>query len=40
MCSIPVIVILAYVVEGSETYQLEGKPEVVVKAGDLFTKSR
>jgi len=25
-----------YVLEGSETYQLEGKPEVVVKAGDLL----
>src|SRR5262249_235026 len=25
-----------YVLEGAETYQLEGKPEVVVKAGDLL----
>ena len=25
-----------YMLEGSETYQLEGKPEVVVKAGDLL----
>ena len=25
-----------YVLEGSEMYQLEGKPEVVVKAGDLL----
>lgn len=25
-----------YVLDGSETYQLEGKPEIVVKAGDLL----
>src|SRR5262249_1571289 len=25
-----------YVLEGSETYQVDGQPEVVVKAGDLL----